>query len=225
MEAEMRLRRALLQRDTLVREVHHRIKNNIQGVIGLLRRKIKSHSVRAPEIEEAILQLQTIAMVYGLEGRGSNTPLSLTAMLDSICILAENFAGESVARTYHSKLRQPLHIVVEEAVAVAVALNELIFNALKHQTTAADTKRVRIALREEAGSAEIRITNCGQLPSQFDFQHGHGVNDGLDLVKTLLLQPGSEVIFNSSEGEVEVVLNLRPPLLAASHAVANATYI
>jgi PAS domain S-box-containing protein len=214
---EMRVQRALLQRDTLVREVHHRIKNSIQGVIGLLRRKSKTNPRSAPAIHEAVMQLQTIAMVYGLEGKASNGPLSLAAMLDSICGLAGNLAGDDVARTYQSKLQQPLHIAVEEAVAVAVALNELIFNALKHQASNVGQKKVRIALREDADIAEIRITNCGRLPPDFDFQQGRGVNEGLDLVKVLLLQPGSDVVFNSLDGEVEVVLNLRPPLLAVRH--------
>jgi PAS domain S-box-containing protein len=220
-EAEMRVQRALLQRDTLVREVHHRIKNNIQGVIGLLRRKIRTYPRSAPEIEEAILQLQTIALVYGLEGKGANRSLSLNEMLDSICALAENFTGESVIRTNQFSLQQPLSIVVEEAVAVAVALNELVFNALKHQSMDVDKKAVRIALFEGEGVAEIRISNRGRLPSQFNFKRGHGVNDGLDLVKSLLLQPGSDVIFNSGGGEVEVVLNLKPPLLTMHAATAS----
>ena len=56
-----RLARAIHQRDVLVREVHHRIKNNLQGVAGLLRQKIRKFPAVAPGIEEAIVQLQAVA--------------------------------------------------------------------------------------------------------------------------------------------------------------------
>ena len=131
-------------------------------------------------------------------------------------MLAENLTSETVERNYRSASRQPLRIVDEEAVAVAVALNELVFNALKHKTTEAGEKKVRITLREEEEYAEIRITNHGLLPARFDFARGLGVSDGLDLVRTLILQPGSVVNFYSRDEEVEVVLTLSPPLLAAS---------
>jgi hypothetical protein len=55
------------QRDLLVREVHHRLKNNLQGVSGLLRHQAALQPAAAPWLESAAAQLQAMAQVYGLQ--------------------------------------------------------------------------------------------------------------------------------------------------------------
>lgn len=56
-------------RDTLVREVHHRIKNNLQGIPGLLRQFAQHHPEMADPIQQAIGQVQGISVIHGLQGR------------------------------------------------------------------------------------------------------------------------------------------------------------
>jgi len=62
------------QRDRLVREVHHRLQNNLQGVCGLLRQQASLHPQAAPWLDAAASQLQTMAEVHGLQTRGASTP-------------------------------------------------------------------------------------------------------------------------------------------------------
>ena len=209
-----RLKHAIQQRDALVREVHHRIKNSLQGIVGLLRQKIRRHPIIAPEIEEAVAQLQSVALVYGLQETRSDGLLNLAEITDAICSSAESLIGGRVEREFERKSQRPACIAGSEAVSVAVALNELVFNALKHQPAEAGEKRARIVLRETADEVEIRITNRGQLPAGFDYLGGQATGSGLELVRTLLASPGGMVTFNGVRGEVEVVLRLSPPLLA-----------
>lgn len=209
-----RLTHAIQQRDALVREVHHRIKNSLQGVVGLLRQKIGRSPGVAHEIEEAIAQLQSVALVYGLQETRTDGLLSLAEITNAICSSAESLIGGCVERSFERKSQRPACLAGAEAVSVAVALNELVFNALKHQPAAAGEKRACIVLRESADEAEIRITNPGQLPAGFDFATGGALGSGLGLVRTLLASPGGTVTFNGKPGEVEVVLELCTPLLA-----------
>jgi len=97
---------------------------------------------------------------------------------------------------------------------VAVALNELVFNALKHQPAQAGRKRATVTLSEARGTAEICISNRGHLPTSFDFATGRAVGHGLGLVRTLLSPPGGMITFNGGRDKVEVKLTLAPPLLA-----------
>lgn len=217
-----RLTHAIQQRDALVREVHHRIKNSLQGVVGLLRQKIRKSPGVATEIEETIAQLQSVALVYGLQETRSDGLLSLAEITDAICSSAESLIGGCVERTFERNSQRPACVAGAEAVSVAVALNELVFNALKHQPAEAGEKRTRIVLRETADEAEIRITNRGRLPAGFDYSTGRATGNGLGLVRMLLASPGGTVTFNGAEGEVEVVLKLSPPLLAGrQQAVAG----
>jgi PAS domain S-box-containing protein len=64
-----RLEHEAKQRDALVREVHHRIKNNLQGVIGLMRQHISAHPETRAAMEAAIDQINTISVVHGLQSR------------------------------------------------------------------------------------------------------------------------------------------------------------
>jgi PAS domain S-box-containing protein len=212
-EAE-RMESALRQRDALVREVHHRIKNSLQGVVWLLRQKIRKYPAVAPDIEEAIGQLQSLALVYGLQETRPDGRLSLADIADAICSSAEKLIGGRVSRTLVRKSRAQACIEGAEAVSVAVALNELVFNALKHQPAQAGGKRVTLKLSEARGTAEVRITNRGRLPRGFDFEGGCAVGYGLGLVRTLLAPPGGTISFNGGRGRVEVKLTLAPPLLA-----------
>ena len=64
---EARFEAAMAQRDMLVREVHHRIKNNLQGVAGLLQQIAQRKPEVAGAISEVVSQVQAIAQVYGLQ--------------------------------------------------------------------------------------------------------------------------------------------------------------
>ena len=208
------LEQAVRQRDALVREVHHRIKNSLQGVAGLLRQKIGKYPALSTGIEDAISQLHSVALVYGLQGTRSDGLLSLAEVTDAICSSAESLIGGNVERAFERHSTRSACIAGSEAVSVAVALNELVFNALKHQRAAAGKKQARVALSETRGAAEIRISNRGRLPKEFDFATGCAVGNGLGLVRTLLVPPGGSITFNGKRNEVEVVLKLSPPLLA-----------
>jgi PAS domain S-box-containing protein len=212
-EAE-RLEHAARQRDALVREVHHRIKNNLQGVIGLLRQKFRKYPAAGPEIEEAITQLQTVAAVYGLQGGRADGMLSLAEMVEAICASAESLTGGHVDRAFERRSARPVCVAGADAVSVAVALNELLFNALKHQSARAGSKRASVLLREAEGVAEIRIGNRGRLPREFDYAAGRALGNGLGLVRMLLASPGGDVEFSNGRDRVEVRLKLAPPLLA-----------
>jgi PAS domain S-box-containing protein len=211
---QQRISQEMHQRDALVREVHHRIKNSLQGVAGLLRQKTRKVPAIASDVEDAISQLQAVAVVYGLQGTRADGLLNLTEMVEAICASAESLLGGRVDRSFERLFQRPACIAGSEAVSVAVALNELVFNALKHQAAPAGKKRARVVLCETRDTAEIRIANRGRLPKRFDFSAARGVGTGLSLVRTLLASPGAAVEFSGKRGEVEVLLKLRPPLLA-----------
>jgi two-component sensor histidine kinase len=197
-----------------VREVHHRIRNSLQGVAGLLRQKIGKYPAIAPGIEEAVAQLQSVALVYGLQETRPDGVLDLAEITDAICSSAESLIGGRVERTFERNSQRPACLAGAAAVSVAVAINELVFNALKHQPAEAGEKRARVTLCETGNAAEIRITNRGRLPAGFDYAGGGAVGNGLGLVRTLLASPGGAVAFNGGPNEVEVILKLTPPLLA-----------
>lgn len=216
-----RLTHAIHQRDALVREVHHRIKNHLQGIAGLLRNKAADDPAATDTIEAAVAQLQSVAVVYGLQSELAESGVPLCRVLDAICSSAEGLSGARVVRAFAADTGS-IRLAATEAVPVAVALNELVFNAIEHGVRRGRTPRIEVALTEKKDGADIRIVNRGKLSARFDYSRGIGTGTGLDLVKTLLGPSGGKLQFGSREGRVEVNLSLRPPLVAARKRQAPA---
>ena len=213
---EERLAYAKAQRDTLVREVHHRIKNNLQGVVGLLRQHAsKNPELRLP-LESAISQVNSMAVVHGLYGRGSSERIVLCEMVREICHSTGGLTGRMIEPQPHSRSRESdRRSPADEAVPLALILNELIFNAVKHQTV--DKKPVRVIVRDENDCAWVRIITPGtHLPPDFDFLTGDGLGTGLKLVKSLLPSTGCQLQMRDEAAGVVAELQLSPPVLMLS---------
>ena len=150
------------QREALVREVHHRIKNNLQGVAGLLRQKLAQHPEVRDILEETIAQLNSVALVYGLQGQKSPDALSLRDMLAAICRATAELTGDAGALRFASHLGAPLRVQANEAVPLALVLNELVQNAFKHRN-AAPGQDISIELSDAPGGAAIEIVNPGEF--------------------------------------------------------------
>lgn len=200
---------AVRQRDTLVREVHHRIKNNLQGVAGLLR----THAQRAPGtqtvLETAIAQVQTIATVHGLQG----ARVRRADFIDTVTAITRMLEGLS-------KLQVPLSVerldaaawalADAESVSSALIINELILNAIKH-TVCPLSVRVRVGHLEDG--AYVAVNNPGRLPKGFDLSARRGLGTGLGLVCALLPGEGLNLDISQTPDGVESRLTLRQPII------------
>lgn len=209
---EERLMQAKAHRETLVREVHHRIKNNLQGVMGLLRQHATRHPELGGPLESAIGQVNSMALVHGLYGQGSRENIILCEMISAICQAAGGLTGQMVEPHVTIDVENPVRIATDEAVPLALILNELIFNAIKH--LAGSPQPVRVFLRYEAGTARVSIVNPdASLPPDFDFLTGQGLGTGLNLVKSLLPNAGCRLRIADEAVGVIAELQLEPPVI------------
>jgi Histidine kinase len=76
-------------RRNLIREVHHRIKNNLQGVTGLLRLKANQHPELTSVIDQTIGQVHAVAVVHGLQGKVQDSEVVLCEMVPAIAKAVE----------------------------------------------------------------------------------------------------------------------------------------
>lgn len=198
------------QRDALVREVHHRIKNSLQGVTGLLRQFAVAHPELSPMLAAAAGQVQSVAMVHGLQGRTLSGRVELCDLVRSIVASVGTLMQTRIAADVPSECNPCQLIVESDAVPVALVLNELIFNAVKHGTGG---KTVRVAVSVDAAgvSTEVRIVNSGQLPPGFAGLRQQG--NGLQLVGLLLPIQGASLAWQERDGEVTATLLLCQPVV------------
>lgn len=223
-EAEaQRLAEQVRLRDALVREVHHRIKNNLQTVVGLLRREAGKRPEAAAVIDAAIAQVQAVAIVHGLYGLAVRHSVPLSELLTTLVGSVRDLTG---ARIDESEGVRPgegrLLIRESETVAVALILNELITNAAKHAAPGGDVPVLRVGLVCDGPRAHVRISNRGRLPATFDFDSRCCLGTGLGLVRVLLPVPGMSLHFRQAGDEVEVEAIIEPPVVGEAAQPAEA---
>jgi len=207
------LAQAERQRDALVREVHHRIKNHLQSVAGLLRVQADERPEVKPLIEGAIGQVQAVAVVHGLHGQSPSGAVLLCEMVSAIAELVGHLTRAAVNVRLEMDSGRPIEVSEREAVPVALLLNELILNAVKHHPAGIQPEAVEITVLGNSERAAVQIVNPGALPPKFDFSAGTGLGTGLRLVKSLLPLTGARLGIRDAGGRVEARLELWPPAI------------
>lgn len=199
-------------------EVQPPIKNNLQGVLGLL----EGHKC-ADEQTRALLRtvgtrIQSVATVRGLQGRRTG---SLVLLGESVQAIAENVRGFGLAQIEIAMLASPLDYQLREreAVPVALILSELIWNAIKHSSDA--QRRVRIGV-EGDGNVSVAISNLGEMPvTHADNAH---LSDGLGLglIRALMPPRGSALALEKQGDDVCATLTLTQPVVEPKPYIAAA---
>ena len=208
-DEEQRMSDELALRGTLVREVHHRIKNSLQGVIGLLRRAGSRNPATAADMNAAVGQVNAVSMVHGLLGRSSSAAVSVADLTSAIAQEVQSIWG--VAVNVQAEPSLPACYLSEAAsVPVALVLNELMVNAVKHG--AHDSEGVTLALLSLAAADAIRvqIRNAGRFTVRAASRDD---NSGLQLVAALMPGKGALLKHSQDGREVLATLDLMPPVI------------
>ena len=202
---QARLQAAIAQRELLVREVHHRIKNNLQGVAGLLQQIATRRPEVAPVLQEAVGQVHAIAQVYGLQV-GAHGPLVLQRVFEAIVGSVQRMQGRSMTTVIDGDAGA-WALPEAESIPIALSLNELLGNALRHSPDA----QVRCRLSCGDGRVALEIVNPGRLPEGFVLQRVPSGVTGLGLVRALLPRRSAILSLEQVGGEVVCRLELIPP--------------
>jgi PAS domain S-box-containing protein len=218
-----RIRHERAQVQTLVREVHHRIKNHLQGVVGLLDEHASRLPAAAAFFTNAIMQIRSIALAHGLQGHGTDAELHLCEIVPAV---AQSVAATLDAATSVEILIDmdwSLRIADIDTVPLALIINELLVNSLKHRPPEHENRPVRLQLLAQQGIGRLMLTCPGaRLPEPFDFEQGVGLGTGLGLVKSLLPREGVALTFCNHPDGVCCEMTLRAPVvLRGSRAPGN----
>lgn len=204
---ELRRReRALLTKEASIREIHHRVKNNLQTVAALLR--LQARRVEAPEaqtaLREAVRRVGAVAVVHDMLAHEPGDDIDVDDVIGRVIALERDLApaharGGAVPQIACSGRMGSLP--VEVASPLAMALSEVLHNAVEH----AAATHVAVACQRGAEGIEVSVTDDGGA-SAADVIPGLG----LQIVRTLVEDElGGQVTIGSSEGSgLRVVLTV-----------------
>jgi two-component sensor histidine kinase len=187
--SELRRRdRLLLTKDATIREIHHRVKNNLQTISSLLR--LQGRRLTSPEAKEAIAEsvrrIRTIALVHETLSREPGEDISFIEIVRPLMRLVEE-GLQSADRpvTFQAKGdggRLPATI----ATPLSVVILELLQNAVDHGFPEGSAGgAVMVVLAHDEDELHIQVVNNGiALSPDFDFAKATGL--GLSIVRTLV---------------------------------------
>jgi two-component system, sensor histidine kinase PdtaS len=185
---ELRRRdRELVTKDAIIREIHHRVKNNLQTVAALLRlqsRRIDEPGARSA-LDEAVRRVGSIALVHEILSQAVNDEADFDEIADRLGQMVLDVAGVR-DRVTVTRLGTFGPTTSQIATPLAMVLTELIQNAVEHGYPGINT-RGRISLEVSRASSRIRVvvTDDGAgLPEGFESQERTQL--GLSIVRTLI---------------------------------------
>ncbi len=201
------LERALEQKDLLLRELHHRTKNNMQVIASLLRlQSSRTDQAAAKEqLEVARGRIRAMSLVHEkLLSSGALTHVDLGDYLQSLAV--------DFSRTYSSdRIRfssdgGPILLSVDKALPLGIVVNELLTNALKYAYPGNPDGPVRMRLeRPLKGPVEMEISDDGVgFPPGFDTRTSGGL--GYKIVHDIVEKQLGGVFLATSSGGVRAVL-------------------
>ena len=206
--SELRRRdRLLLTKDATIREIHHRVKNNLQTISSLLRlqaRRLKSEEAISA-IAESVRRIRTIALVHETLSHEAGEDISFVEIVRPLLRLVEEGLQSADRPVKFNVLGDGGRLPATIATPLSVVILELLQNAVDHGFPEGSAGgAVLVTLSHDDKSLNIRVTDNGRGLNS-DFNIGMATGLGLSIVRTLVTT------------ELAGTIQMRPALVGDSH--------
>lgn len=199
---EDELHASLMQKEVLLKEIHHRVKNNLQivsSLINLRARASRNEQVKAA-LEDVQMRIKALALVHrSLYEQEEPTSIDLEAFLTELCQLfgETGAAGDKVE--IHTQI-EPGRASADRATPIALLIAESLTNALRHGFPDGRPGTVVIRLERVDGMARLSIADDG-----VGMGSAPGTGVGLTLCRMLAKQIGGELEISGPPGTTVAV--------------------
>ncbi len=199
-KAQDEIKNQLLEKEIILKEVHHRIKNNFASIGSLL--SLQSESLTNPEaisaLKEAIGRVYSMQILYEKLLLTDNFNVtSLKQYLDNLIDDIVNLFSEGISVTIEKQIAD-IQLDSKRLIPIGIIVNELLTNIMKYAFKERDTGIIEVTVSENKGEISLTIQDNGTgLPAGFDIIESKSL--GLMLVKMLSEQlDGSFSIENNN---------------------------
>lgn len=212
-------RRGLDVKSALLQEMHHRVRNNLQTVAALLSMQMRRAKLSPAEeaLGESVARIQSIAAIHDLlsgEKLGQATVHEIAHQVFDTA--AVNLVPPGKRIEFNIDHADVL-VSSREATLIAIIINELLANAIRHAFAGADEGSISIKAQQDKGTTRIEVTDNGLgYPPSFDLKENAGL--GLQIVQTLVSKDlhGAFTMESTGNGTRSVIVFPNEPLELAS---------
>jgi two-component sensor histidine kinase len=201
------LEQLVLEKELLVKEIHHRVKNNLQTVVGLLTSQMDTVSNRqvTSALQESLHRVQAMAMIHQkLYNTTNYSRVGMSAYLSELVdYLKEAYHPGSQVRI--DLVVEPISLDLALAVPIGLIVNEALSNTLKYAFPNGAAGKVKISLLEKAeDSFELQIADDGVgLDAKTSYSTMPGF--GLPLIRGLAEEIGGQFSISSGVGAIVTI--------------------
>jgi PAS domain S-box-containing protein len=204
-QAQETVKASLVEKEVLLKEVHHRVKNNMQVISSLvaLQADESKNAIVRDVLQNVTHRVRSMAMVHEKLYQSSDLArVEFDDYAQSLLNYLWRSCGSEASGIRLTTDLEPVSIAVNEAVPCGLILNELVSNALKHAFTGHGEGEVVVSLRSDGqGEIVLLVRDNGKgLPAGFDWTQAYSHSLGLRLVQMLAGQLHAAVEVSSGEG-------------------------
>ena len=200
--SEKEIVESLKEKEVLLKEIHHRVKNNLQVISSIL--NLQSSFVKDEKtleiLDESRNRIRSMAIIHENLYRTTNfSSIDFTAYLQNLCInLISSYHVYSGVVEFKDEMEN-IDLVLDQAIPCGLLVNELITNSIKYAFPSKQAGIITVGLEEKDGKIYLRIEDNGiGLPKDFDMMKTDTL--GLQLVSTLVEQLDGEITVSNHQG-------------------------
>ena len=201
-DQETELRDSLKEKEVLLKEVHHRVKNNLQVISSIL--SLQSSYVEDEQLQNVLRESQnrikTMSFIH--ENLYQKDQFSSIDFAEYIKNLSTNLLHSYQIYSNLVEIKYALSSVflsLDQAIPCGLIVNELVSNSLKHAFPEGKEGTIEIKLTEEKGVVHLRVRDDGiGMPKNFDVAHSETL--GIQLVVSLSEQLDAKLHINNDRG-------------------------
>ncbi|MGH2460284.1 MAG: sensor histidine kinase [Chloroflexota bacterium] len=210
---ESQKERELKIKSAMIKEIHHRVKNNLQTIASLLR--LQARRTGSPEIgamlQETINRILSIAVIHEFLAHQDANNIDMRDVAQRIISeVSRGIVDPEKRIRFVLDATDPTMVLLptQQATSCALVINELLHNAVEHGFASAAEGSVQISLGRDGNRVIVEVRDDGEpLPPGFDPRNGNSL--GLHIVQTLVQEDlkGTFALVNSEQSGVKAVVS------------------
>jgi len=190
-EAEEKVSRSLKEKEVLLAEIHHRVKNNLAVISGLLEMQVwnlPEDDKSIGPLKESQLRIHSIALVHELLYQSETlSEIKLDQYINKLLHAIQQMHNNKDKLIDVVTELDPVRLTIQKAIPASLLLNELVVNSYKHAFNGLVDGQIDVILNQTNGHVELVVQDNGVgLPDDFDPMKQSSL--GMTLIKTLVQQ-------------------------------------
>ncbi|MCC5904576.1 MAG: PAS domain S-box protein [Balneolaceae bacterium] len=201
---EQELQASIQEKEVLLSEIHHRVKNNLAVISGMMQLQAFDEKNREVQLRlyDSIFRIQTMATIHELLYQSESfSQLMFSDIIEKLVIgVSDTLDGGKDIDLVIEK--EEIELNINQAIPCSLIINEVITNIYKHAFTGRDRGSINVKILEKHGEIILKIADDGVgLPDNFNIDDSGSL--GMHIIKILVRQLEGTSSFESDENGTE----------------------